>query len=157
MPAVRLLRAVLDDPRSGPPVRYVVAGATVAGVYLATPLVLTSILGFPIEAAIPLAYLSAVCLRTNLQRHFVFRHVPVFALSIRGQAAKYVAIGAIQYPTAATATAVLSGALRVSAQVIFVCMAITMSAAAFLLPRAYVFHASTEQPSEIRCGGSRPT
>jgi len=108
---MRRVHALLDHSQSRPPLRYVLAGATVAMVSLGTPLVLTALLGIPIEVAIPIAYIAALSLHFTLQRHFVFRHVPSFALSTRDQIARYFVIGAVQYPTAAISTAVLPGAL----------------------------------------------
>jgi putative flippase GtrA len=146
--AMRRVHALLRDQRSGPLLRYAVAGATVAAVYLATPLVLTALVGIPLEVAIPIAYVAAVCLHFNLQRHFVFRHVRSFALSTRYQVARYVVIGAVQYPTAAVSTAVLPGLLGVSARVIYVCTAVTISAVFFLILRTHVFHAAPETEAE---------
>jgi putative flippase GtrA len=132
----------LDHPRWGPPLRYAIAGGMVAAVYPGTPLALTALVGTPIEVAIPIAYLAAVCLHFSLQRHFVFRHVPSFELSKRYQIARYVVIGAVQYPTAAISTAVLPGALGVPPRVIYVCSVITISAVCFVLLRTHVFHAA---------------
>jgi putative flippase GtrA len=143
------MRALLEHPDSAPTVRYALAGATVGAVYLATPLALRSGLGVPIEAAIPFAYVVAVCLHFNLQRHFVFRHVPAFALSTRDQIARYVMIGAIQYPTAAISIAVLPGALGVSEPLVWVITTVAISAAGFLLLRAHVFHPADERPARL--------
>lgn len=145
---MRRVPMLLDHPRSGPLLRYAVAGATVAAVYPGTPLALTALLGAPIEVVIPIAYVTAVCLHFTLQRHFVFRHVPSFALSTRDQIARYVALGAVQYPTAAIATAVLPGALGVSPRLIYVCTAIAISALCFLVLRTHVFHAA--QRTQLR-------
>lgn len=136
---MRWVDGFLDHRRSGPPLRYAVAGATVAAVYPGTPFAL-GLLGIPIEVAIPVAYVAAVCLHFNLQRHFVFRHVPSFALSTRYQIARYVAIGAVQFPTAAISTAVLPGALGVSPRLVYLCTALTISAVCFLILRTHVFH-----------------
>jgi putative flippase GtrA len=140
--------ALLDRPDSGAMVRYVVAGATVAAVYLGTPLALTGLFGLPIQAAIPIAYVAAVSLHFNLQRHFVFRHVPAFALSTRAQIGRYVMIGAIQYPAAAISTAVLPSVLGVNERVVYVCTAITISLIFFLVLRTHVFHAAPERSPE---------
>lgn len=142
--AMRRVHALLHHPQSGPLLRYGVAGAMVAAVYPGCPLVLTALLGTPIEIAIPIAYVAAVCLHFTLQRHFVFRDVPSFALSTRYQIARYVAMGAVQYPTAAISTAVLPGALGVSPRLIYVCTAIVISAVCFVVLRTHIFHAAEE-------------
>lgn len=141
---MRSLFALLRHPFAGAAVRYGVAGATVAGVYLSIPLVLNGVLGVPIQVAIPLAYLLAVTLHFNLQRHFVFAHVDRFALPFRRQVGRYVAIGAIQYPTTALAMAFLPGLLGVSERVIFVMITLCISAATFLVLRGHVFHPNEE-------------
>lgn len=137
-------RALLRSPLAGPLVRYGAAGATVALVYLAVPLVLNGALGVPIEVAIPVAYVLAVTLHFNLQRHFVFRHIDEFALSTRQQIGRYVAIGAIQYPVTALATALLPKLLGVSQRVVFVLVTLMMSLTFFLLLRGHVFHPDVE-------------
>lgn len=121
------------------------AGATVAAFYLAVPLLLNGLLGIPIEVAILIAYILAVTLHFNLQRHFVFRQVDAFALSVRQQIGRYLIIGAIQYPTTALATAVLPGLLGVSERVVFVAVTIVMSLTFFLLLRGHVFHPDAEE------------
>jgi putative flippase GtrA len=134
------VRALLRSPLAGPLVRYGAAGATVAAVYLAVPLVLNGLIGVPLEVAILLAYVLAVTLHFNLQRRFVFRHVEEFALSVRQQIGRYLVIGAIQYPTTALATAFLPGLLGLSQRVVFVLVTLVMSVTFFLLLHGQVFH-----------------
>lgn len=129
-----------SHPLAGPGLRYGIAGATVAGVYLGIPVVLNGGAGVPIQVVIPIAYLLAVCLHFNLQRHFVFRHVAAFALTRRAQIARYVAIGAVQYPTTALATALLPELLRLSPRATFVLWSLTMSGVFFLVLRRHIFH-----------------
>jgi putative flippase GtrA len=141
-------RALLRSPLAGPLVRYGAAGATVAAVYLAVPLVLNGLIGVPIEVAILLAYVLAVTLHFNLQRRFVFRHVEEFALSVRQQIGRYLVIGAIQYPTTALATAFLPGLLGVSQRLIFVLVTLVMSVTFFLLLHGQVFHPNDPNAEE---------
>jgi putative flippase GtrA len=139
---MKTVRAVASHPLAGPTVRYLIAGATVAGVYLAIPLLLDGALGVAIQIAIPIAYLIAVSLHFNLQRHFVFRHVTQFALSTREQIVRYVAVGAVQYPLTALSTALLPGALGLSERAAFVCTTLAISLSFFLVLRAHIFHPS---------------
>lgn len=139
------LRALLRHPLAGPLTRYGVAGATVALVYLAIPLGLNGLAGVAIQIAIPIAYVVAVTLHFNLQRHFVFRHVDEFALSVRQQIGRYVVIGAVQYPTTALATAFLPGLLNISERVVFVLVTLVMSLTFFLMLRGHVFHPTVEE------------
>ena len=102
--------ALRRRPLAGPLVRYGIAGAhgRRASTWRCRSCS-TACSGVPIEVAIPIAYVLAVTLHFNLQRHFVFRHVDEFALSTRQQIGRYVVIGAIQYPITALATALLPG------------------------------------------------
>ncbi len=109
------------------------------------PLVLNGLIGVPIQIAIPFAYLLAVTLHFNLQRHFVFRHVDEFALSVRQQTGRYLVIGAVQYPTTALATAFLPGLLGVSQRVTFLLVTLVMSVTFFLVLRGQVFHPNVEE------------
>jgi putative flippase GtrA len=137
---VRRLLAIARHPLTGSGLRYAIAGGTVALVYLGVPLALNGGAGLPIEVAIPIAYVLALCLQFNLQRHFVFRHVDEFALSQRSQAGRYVVIAAIQYPTTAVATAVLPGLLGLSERATFLAVSLTMSVVFFIVLRTRIFH-----------------
>jgi putative flippase GtrA len=137
-------RALLDHRLSGPMVRYAVAGATVGALYLGLPLGLTGGLGVAIQIAIPIAYVLAVLLHFVLQRRFVFGHVPAFALSGREQAARYVAIGAVQYPTTALSTALLPEVLGLSERLTYVCTTLVISGIFFMVLRGHVFHPADE-------------
>jgi putative flippase GtrA len=135
------VQAFLSHHVVGSTARYAIAGVIVALVYLALPLILNGMLGAPIEAVIPLAYLAALTLHFNLQRHFVFRHVDVFALEHRQQVARYAALAAVQYPLTAILTAVLPGALDMSQRAAYVATVVTISLASFFLVlRRRVFH-----------------
>lgn len=144
---MRSLGVLLRHPFAGAAIRYGVAGGVVAGVYLGIPLLLNGVLAVPIQVAIPFAYILAVTLHFNLQRHFVFAHVDRFALSVRHQIGRYVVIGAIQYPTTALATAFLPGLLGVSERVMFVIITLCISVAFFLVLRGHVFHPTDEESS----------
>jgi putative flippase GtrA len=137
-------RTLVNHPTAGPTIRYGVAGLTVALVYLGVPLVLNGALGMAIQITIPIAYVLAVSLHFTLQRHFVFRHVAKFALSGREQAARYVALGALQYPTTAVSTALLPGLLGLSPRATFVCTSLAISVIVFLVLRGQVFHPTDE-------------
>ncbi len=137
-------RTLVNHPLTGPTIRYGVAGLTVALVYLGLPVLFNGTLGVAIQIAIPIAYVLAVSLHFTLQRHFVFRHVTKFALSGRAQAARYVAVGAVQYPTTALSTALLPGLLGLSQRATFVCTSLAISVIFFLVLRGHVFHPTNE-------------
>src|ERR1700722_15853102 len=108
---MRRVRMFASHPLARSGLRYGIAGATVAAIYLCVPVVLNGWAGVPIQVVIPIAYLLAISLHFTLQRHFVFRHVSEFALTRKSQITRYIAIGSIQYPTTALATALLPALL----------------------------------------------
>ena len=95
--------------------------------------------------AIPIAYVLALTLHFNLQRHFVFRHIDEFALSMRQQVGRYAMIAAVQYPTTALATAFLPGWLHISSDAAFLIISLSISLTAFLMLRGHVFHSTVEE------------
>ncbi len=149
---MRSLRALLAHNLTGPLIRYAIAGGCVAVVYLSVPLLAHDVLGVPIEVAIPIAYLLALTLQFNLQRHFVFHHIDEFALSTRQQIGRYAMIAAIQYPTTALATAFAPGWLHISSDAAFLIITGTISLTAFLLLRGHVFHPTVEEELILETG-----
>lgn len=138
---MKTVREVARHSLAGSTLRFGIAGGIVAVVYLGIPLLLDGALGVAIQIAIPIAYVLAVSLHFNLQRHFVFRHVARFALSKREQIMRYVAIGAIQYPLTALSTALLPAALGLSHRAAFVATSLAISLTFFIVLRTHVFHA----------------
>lgn len=134
------LRRVLAPGASGQAVRYVIAGATVAAVYIGATLLLSGPAGAPIQAAIPVAYVTAVSLHFVLQRFFVFGDAKAFALAVHHQVGRYVAIGAVQYALTAASTALLPPALGLSEQVVYAGTVAAISAMTFIFLRTRVFH-----------------
>lgn len=140
---MRRIRTLLSHTLVGSTLRYAIAGAIVGVFILVTPLLLNKVLGVPIEAAIPVAYVAALTLHFNLQRFFVFRHVDEFALQTHQQVMRYLAVAAVQYPTIAIATAVLPGLLGIPQPIAYVVTVLTVSATSFFLVlRRRVFHAA---------------
>jgi putative flippase GtrA len=121
-------------------VRYGLAGACVAVVYVGLTLLLSGPLGVPIQAAILVALVVAVVVHFCFQRFFVFRGAP-FALSVRDQAGRYLVITAVQYALTAATTTFLPGLLGVSEQVVYLGTVITISTTGFVVLRTHVFHA----------------
>lgn len=148
---MRRLRSLAASLLDWSTIRYGITGAIAALAYLSLPVVLNGGAGVPIQVAIPLAYVTAVTLHFNLQRHFVFRHVSEFALTRRAQVGRYVMIGAVQYPATALATALLPALLGLSARETFVVVALTMSLMVFLVLRTHIFQATPAPDDAGRC------
>jgi putative flippase GtrA len=137
---VRRLRLLAQPLFHWSTIRFGVAGAIAAVVYLGLPVALNGAAGVPVQLAIPLAYVTAVIVQFNLQRHFVFRHVAAFALTQRAQVGRYLMIGAVQYPVTAIATALLPSVLHTSERATFVVVALAMSLVIFVVLRTHIFH-----------------
>lgn len=123
--------------------RFVIAAGVNTCIYVGLTLLLSHVLGVPMQLAITLSFVTATCTHFLLQRFFVFRTTGAFELSTRAQAARYVVIAVVQYAITSVATAVLPGRLNVSEQLIYVGVVGTISVTTFLLLRARVFHADT--------------
>ncbi len=124
-------------------IRYAVAGGLVALWYIGATLALRDLAGLPIQAAIPIAYVTAMVLHFVLQRTFVFAHQEEFHLSADQQAGRYVLIALVQYSITATATALLPDLLGLDERIVYVGCVLTISASTFLFLRSRVFHAPT--------------
>jgi putative flippase GtrA len=146
--AMKLLRALTSHPMSGQMVRYVITGSLVALVYTGTPFLLNVGLGVPVEASLPFAYVGSVTLHFFMQRHFVFRHVETFALTRREQIGRYVAMGAVQYPTTALSTALLPVIFGMPQRWALVITTVAIAAIVFVVLRGLVFHAAADAREE---------
>jgi putative flippase GtrA len=127
--------------------RYALAGAVVAGIYVLGTLVLDSFAGLPIQAAILIAYVTAVSLHFVLQRTFVFHDRSEFALGVGAQIRSYVVIGAIQYAFTFASTTWLPGLLGISAQLVYLGCVGVISLATFSALRSRVFHEADKPAS----------
>jgi putative flippase GtrA len=136
-------------PAQGPPatigllgrvVRFAIAGGTVAGVYLLVTLVLAKVAGLPFQAALAIGFAAALSTHFTLQRLFVWVHHAEFALPLRAQASRYLAISLTQYGITAAATGLLPGALGVATEVVYVTTTVLITVINFTLFRTRVFH-----------------
>jgi putative flippase GtrA len=123
--------------------RYVVAGGTVAVFNLGLALLLSGPGDVPIQLAIPVAYVLALCLHFSLQRWFVFAHEQ-HALAITHQIRRYLPAAAAQYGFAAATTAVVPGLIGAPEGVVYSVAVVVSSAGTFLFLRARVFHPDDE-------------
>jgi putative flippase GtrA len=139
-----VLRQALSPEARGQLVRYGIAGATVAVVYIGLTLLLSGPVGLPIQAAIPIAYVTAITVHFTLQRWFVFHDAGAFALVMHHQVGRYLAIGLVQYATTAAATAVLPSVLGLPEKVVYVAAVGVLSVGSFVLLRTSVFHPPSE-------------
>ena len=125
---------------TGQGIRFAVAGATVALLYLTVTTVLADVVGLPFQAALVLGFSASIATHFTLQRYFVWVHHEEFALSLRTQAARYLILAAAQYGLTAAATAILPGALHVDTELVYLATFVVITPTSFVLFRHRVFH-----------------
>jgi putative flippase GtrA len=122
--------------------RYLAAGGLNTLIYIGLTLLFSGPVGLPIQVAIPISFVIALCTHFVLQRIVVFGHVEDFALRGTQQARRYVAIGLVQYVVTAACTAFIPAVTGWPEQPVYVAVALGVAAATFLLLRQQVFHPS---------------
>ncbi|HTR88972.1 MAG TPA: GtrA family protein [Solirubrobacteraceae bacterium] len=123
-------------------VRYALAGALVAAVYLTTTVVLADLVGLPFQIALICGWLVAVILHFALQRMFVWASRAPFVLDARRQMARYLLVVLAQYAITALATSLLPPALNVSATLVYLLTVAAIALTNFIVFRSRVFHAT---------------
>jgi putative flippase GtrA len=125
----------------GQGVRYAVAGGSVACAYALTTFVLSEVVGLPFQAALAIGFVTALVAHFTLQRLFVWAHHEEYALPLRRQLGRYLALAFTQYGLTALGTAKLPRLLGLDTFVVYIAIVITLAAINFLLFRTRVFHA----------------
>jgi putative flippase GtrA len=121
--------------------RFAIAGAIVAGVYVGATMILHHVVGVAFEIALPTAFAIGLAVHFMLQRVFVWVQHEQFALAMHRQARRYLAISLAQYCVTASTTAVLPRAFSVSTDIVYLAVTVCVSTANFILFRTWVFHA----------------
>jgi putative flippase GtrA len=142
-------RRLLAQPIVAQGCRFVLAGGFVALVYVATTTLL-HLAGVAFEVALAIGFCTALATHFTLQRRFVWKHASGFALPVRGQAIRYLALAGIQYGVTAGVTATVPGAIGVSTEIVYLVVAAAISITNFLLFRGRVFHAADHGVSPPR-------
>jgi putative flippase GtrA len=145
---IRLVDQVrsLDRTLLGQGIRYAIAGAFVAVVYILTTLCLSNVVGLHFQLALAIGFLTAVTTHFFAQRYFVWRLGSDYALSAARQATLYVPITIGQYAFTALTTSVLPSALGVPTDAVYLVTAACVTLATFVLLRTRVFHAGEREP-----------
>jgi putative flippase GtrA len=124
----------------GQMVRFGVAGGSVALLYLTITTVLSQLLGVAFQLALAIGFVSGLLLHFTLQRLFVWMHDAEFALGLRHQVGRYLAMAGAQYGTTAASTAVLPGALGISTELVYLATMVVVTVTGFLVMRLIIFH-----------------
>jgi putative flippase GtrA len=128
---------------AGRGIRFALAGGFVALLYLAVTTLLYEVLGLPFQLALVLGFATGLVAHFTLQRVFVWVHPDGFALPVRHQAGRYLAVAAVQYGVTAAATAVLPDLLGVRVTYVYLATVVLVTITSFLIFRSHVFHAKT--------------
>ncbi len=130
-----------DSGLPGQGIRFAIAGATVAVLYIAVTTTLADGFGVRFQIALIVAFGIAVVAHFTLQRMFVWVTHSEFALPVQSQAARYLLAAGAQYAMTAAAVAYLPGPLGVSATFVYLGAVFVCSVLNFLVFRLRVFHA----------------
>jgi putative flippase GtrA len=125
---------------AGQGARYALAGAFVAGVYLLTTTLLAVVVGMPFRAALAIGFTLQLVVHFTLQRTFVWRREQQFALRLRHQARRYLAVAAAQLAVTAASTSLLPHTIGISAELVYLATVGALTTVNFLLFRNVVFH-----------------
>jgi putative flippase GtrA len=130
-----------DSGLLGQGVRYIVNGCTSASVYLLSTTLLALVAGLDFEVALAIGFSLAIVVNFTLHRLFVWMHHEEFALPLRRQFGRYIALAGIQYGVTATSVAVLPGVLGLPTEVVYLATAVLLAMVNFVVFRNGVFHA----------------
>jgi putative flippase GtrA len=128
----------------GQGVRYVLAGGTVAAVYLLTTLILAELIGLPFQVALGIGFFIGLLVHFSLQRLFVWIHHEEFALPLHHQAGRYLLVAGIQYGVTVASTSLLPSLLGIPVEIVYLTTAAVLVCANFLLFRYGIFYARSE-------------
>lgn len=139
----RKLAQTLKTPESGllgQGTRFVIAGGSVALVYLVTTTVLAEVVGMPFQAALAIGFCVGLVVHFTLQRTFVWTHHEEFALPLHHQAGRYLAVAAVQYGVTAASTSLLPAALGLPTEIVYLATVAVVLSTNFLVFRHGIFH-----------------
>lgn len=126
--------------------RYAIAGAFVALVYILTTTLLAVVVGLPFREALPIGFAVQLAVHFTLQRTFVWVHYEDFALPLRHQLPRYLAVAGTQLGVTALTTSLLPGRLGLSTEVVYLGTVTVLTAGNFLLFRNVIFHPERARP-----------
>jgi putative flippase GtrA len=120
--------------------RYALVGAFVGLVYLLTTTLLAVVVGLPFRVALTIGFTLQLAVHFRLQRAFVWMHDEQFALPVRHQALRYLAVAAAQFAITAATTSLLPSVLGISTETVYLLTVGVLTIFNFLFFRNLVFH-----------------
>ena len=94
----------------------------------------------PFQAALAIGFCVGLMVHFTLQRVFVWTHHEEFALPLRHQAGRYLAVAAVQYGVTAASTSLLPSALGLPTEIVYVATVALIICVNFLVFRHGIFH-----------------
>jgi putative flippase GtrA len=141
---VKARARTLDPDARAQGLRYIAVGCLVGGLYLAITVGLSELAGLPFQVAMPIGYFTAIGVHFALHRSWTFTSDSGYALSLKGQAGRYLAFVVGQYAVVAGAVAVGTTVLDVSPLVAWLAVVAPLTLASFVVLRTKTFHPHTE-------------
>jgi putative flippase GtrA len=132
--------------------RYALAGAFVGVVYVLTTTFFALVVGLPFREALIIGFALQLAVHFTLQRTFVWVHEEEFALPIRHQTRRYLAVAGLQLGLTTASTSLLPSVLGVSAEIVYLLTVALLTIANFLLFRNVVFHPTRANADSARAG-----
>ena len=120
--------------------RFGMAGGAVSLVYLGATVLLADVVGLPFQVALAISFCIALAMHFTLQRMFVWANREEFALPLRHQATRYLALSALQYGITVASTSLLPSVLGVSTELIYLVTVAVVVSVNFLVFRHRIFH-----------------
>ncbi len=112
-------------------------------VYLSATTLLADVAGLPFQVALAGGFCLALSVHFTLQRLFVWAHRDDFALPLRHQAGRYLALAVLQYAITAASTTLLPSALGVPTEAIYLATVAIITCVNFVVFRHGIFHAKS--------------
>ncbi len=128
--------------------RYAVTGVVVSIIYIGITTILATITSWPFQVALGIGWCAAIAVHFTMQRFFVWTHKDGFALPFHHQIGRYLVVSVTQFSVTALATAVLPSILGLSAELIYLGVAVLITGANFLIFRHRVFHSDPLSPEQ---------
>jgi putative flippase GtrA len=160
--AVAATAAWIRSPENGmigQATRYVISGAIVGFVSIASTITLAEAVGLRFEVAFAIGFLTSIVVQFTLQRLFVWAHSDGFALAMHHQLTRYLPIALGNYGLIAASIAVLPHLLGIATVLVYLASAAVLTIVSFVLFRTRVFHPQATKPGScVRgwwCDGCR--
>jgi putative flippase GtrA len=141
------MRSALNRLRATPVqrlVRFGLTGAFIAVVHIAIVTTTVGLLDAPVQPALVLAYVIAICLHFTMNRNLVFATGHGYALHLSAQGIRYLGLALFSYIVTATSVAVLPDVLGIPVLVVYLATIACLSVVSFTVLQGLIFHAGEE-------------